>query len=152
MLWKLFLYIVSLQLSALAEIDKDEGLYLVESNSKPGVVNQSGKIIVYQDYDQIGLDGTISDGNVTNRYLLYGSIIPIRKDKKWGLIDKNGDTILTSYTYDANGNTIKEESGSEEITYGYDISNQMISYVKSSGEDTLLTQTNEYPSKTHQVP
>ena len=82
------------QYDKISEIDKDEGLYLVESNSKPGVVNQSGKIIVYQDYDQIGLDGTITDGNVTNRYLLYGSLIPVRKEKKWGLINKNGDTIL----------------------------------------------------------
>ena len=82
------------QYTNIQEIDKDEGLYLVESNGKPGVVNQSGKIIIYQDFDGIGLEGTITDGNVTNRYLLYGSVIPVQKNKKWGLYNKNGEQIL----------------------------------------------------------
>ena len=41
---------------AISEIDKNYGLYLVTSGQKQGVVNQNGKIIVYQDYDQVGLD------------------------------------------------------------------------------------------------
>lgn len=76
------------------EIDKDIGLYLVSSNGKQGVINQNGKIIVYQDYDKVGLDGEIQDINVTNRYLLYNNCIPVQLNKKWGLIDKNGEVIL----------------------------------------------------------
>lgn len=76
------------------EIDKDIGLYLVSSNGKQGVINQNGKIIVYQDYDKVGLDGEIQDPNVTNRYLLYNNCIPVQLNKKWGLIDKNGEVIL----------------------------------------------------------
>lgn len=75
------------------ELDKDLGLYLVTSNNKQGVINQNGKIIVYQDYDQIGLDD-VNDSNVTNKYLLYKNCIPVCANKKWGLIDKNGNSIL----------------------------------------------------------
>lgn len=85
------------------EIDKDEGLYLVTSNQKQGVINQNGKIIVYQDYEQIGLDSTYTgDTNVTNRYLLYGNCIPVESNKKWGLFDKNGNKLLAC-DYDAIG-------------------------------------------------
>ncbi len=76
------------------EIDKDLGLYLVVSNNKQGVINQNGKIIVYQDYDQIGLDSSYSDTNIKNRYLIYDNCIPVKENEKWGLFDKNGNKIL----------------------------------------------------------
>ena len=66
---------------------------MVTSNNKQGVINQNGKIIVYQDYDQIGLDD-VNDSNVTNKYLLYKNCIPVCANKKRGLIDKNGNSIL----------------------------------------------------------
>ena len=84
------------------ELDKDLGLYLVTSNGKQGVVNQNGNDIVYQEYDQIGLDADNGDKNVKNRYLLYGNCIPVKLDKKWGLIDKNGNKIL-NIEYDGIG-------------------------------------------------
>ncbi len=78
----------------ISEIDKDQGLYLVTSGNKQGVINRSGKIIVYQDYDGIGLEGNISDSNVTNRYLLYGNLIPVKLNGLWGLINLNGQNVL----------------------------------------------------------
>ena len=81
---------------AISEIDKNYELYLVTSNGKQGVVNQNGKIIVYQDYEQIGLDKNIDDNNVKNRYLLLGNCIPVKANNKWGLIDKDGNQINTS--------------------------------------------------------
>lgn len=76
---------------------------MVTSNQKQGVINQNGKIIVYQDYEQIGLDSTYTgDTNVTNRYLLYGNCIPVESNKKWGLFDKNGNKLLAC-DYDAIG-------------------------------------------------
>ena len=75
------------------EIDKDQGLYLVTSNQKQGVINENGKFIVYQDYDQIGLSNP-EDSNVTNKYLLYNNCIPVMRNEKWGLIDVNGNFIL----------------------------------------------------------
>lgn len=85
---------VRLEYDDIKELDKNLGLYLVTSNNKQGVVNRNGKIIVYQDYDQIGLPNTINDTNVTNRYILMDNCIPVQRDGKWGLIDINGNLIL----------------------------------------------------------
>ena len=87
---------------AIQELDKDLGLYLVTSNNKQGVVNQNGNVIVYQEYDQIGLDADNGDKNVKNRYLLYNNCIPVKVNQKWGLIDKNGTKILNT-EYDGIG-------------------------------------------------
>ena len=97
---------------AISEIDKNYELYLVTSNGKQGVVNQNGKIIVYQDYEQIGLDKNIDDNNVKNRYLLLGNCIPVKANNKWGLIDKDGNQ-LTPLEYDTIGcSTIKNSNSS----------------------------------------
>ena len=76
-------------------IDRDVGLYLVSNENKQSVINVNGKIIVHPDYDSIGLDvNSYEDPNVTNRFLLLGNCIPVKLNNKWGLIDKNGETIL----------------------------------------------------------
>ena len=93
---------VRLEYDAIKELDKNLGLYLVTSNNKQGVVNNNGKIIVYQDYDQIGLPNTINDTNVTNKYILLENCIPVERNGKWGLIDINGNE-LTPVQYDGFG-------------------------------------------------
>ena len=85
---------IKLEYDDIKEIDKNLGLYLVTSNNKQGVVNRNGKIIVYQEYDQIGLSNTINDENVTNKYILYDNCIPVKRNNLWGLIDVNGNLIL----------------------------------------------------------
>lgn len=85
---------VRLEYDNIRELDKNLGLYLVTSNNKQGIVNKNGKIIVYQDYDQIGLPGDIVDNNVKNRYILYDNCIPVCRNSKWGLLDINGNEIL----------------------------------------------------------
>ena len=62
---------VRLEYDNISVIDKNLGLYLVTSNNKQGVVNKNGKTIVYQDYDQIGLNNNLVDQNVTNKYILF---------------------------------------------------------------------------------
>ncbi|MCR2033420.1 DNRLRE domain-containing protein [Anaerofustis stercorihominis] len=57
---------------------------------------------------------------------------------------KSGENIIKEYSYDANGNTKKEVSGSKETNYSYDISNQMTKYEAKGGENVTLTQNNEY--------
>lgn len=76
-------------------IDRNVGLYLVSNQNKQSVININGKIIVHPDYDSIGLDvNSYEDQQVTNRYLLLGNCIPVKLNNKWGLIDKDGETIL----------------------------------------------------------
>lgn len=89
------------------EINKDLGLYLVTSNGKQGIINQYGKIIVYQDYDKIGLDDNFQDNNISSKYLLLDTCIPIKVNEKWGLIDIDGKQILPA-EYDGIGCKITE--------------------------------------------
>ncbi len=77
------------------EIDKNIGLYLVTNGGNQGVINRNGKIIVPQDYDRIGLEpNSYDDKNVTNRYILYGSCIPVQLNNKWGFIDIDGNKVI----------------------------------------------------------
>ena len=94
---------------AIQQLDKDAGLYLVTSNRKQGVINESGKIIIYQDYDQIGLKQGYQDPNVTNRYLLLNNCIPVMRDGKWGLIDIYGETLV-DLKYDGIGCSVSERN------------------------------------------
>ena len=85
---------VRLEYDNIVEIDKNLGLYLVTSNNKQGVVNRNGKVIVYQDYDQIGLTTNMNDSNVKNKYILLDNCIPVSRNGLWGLIDINGNEVL----------------------------------------------------------
>lgn len=49
---------ISPEYDNIKQIDKDNGLYLVTKNKKQGVVNSNGSIVIYLEYDQIGIDGT----------------------------------------------------------------------------------------------
>lgn len=77
------------------QIDKDKGLYLVSNNSKYGVINKNGKLVIYLEFEKIGIDPTqFTSDNIKNNYLLYDNCIPVEKGEKWGLMDKNGNTII----------------------------------------------------------
>ncbi len=81
------------------QIDKDSGLYLVKNNNKYGVINSNQSIVVYLEYDQIGIDISMYNDNIENQYLLYNKCIPVRQNNKWGFFDKTGRK-LTEIIYD----------------------------------------------------
>ena len=93
------------------QIDKNNGLYLVTNNKKQGVVNQNGSVIVYLEYDQIGIDKS-RYSDIKNTYLLYDKCIPVKLNNKWGLIDKTGKKIL-EVKYDDLGSTVNAGTISE---------------------------------------
>lgn len=93
------------------QIDKNSGLYLVTNNKKQGVINQNGSVIVYLEYDQIGIDKS-KYNDIKNTYLLYDKCIPVKLNNKWGLIDKTGKKIL-EVKYDDLGCTINAGTVSE---------------------------------------
>ncbi len=98
-------------------IDKNIGLYLVSNDNKQSVINNNGKIIVHQDYDSIGLEvNSYEDPEITNRFLLLENCIPVKLNDKWGLIDKDGDTILP-VQYDGIGCSSVENTQAKN-TYG----------------------------------
>ena len=59
--------------------------------------------MVYLEYEKIGLDlSKFPRSNITNNMLLFDNCIPVIKNGKWGLFDKNGNQILET-VYDSIG-------------------------------------------------
>ena len=86
---------IPLENDGLQLLDNDLRLYLATSNGKKGVLDKNGKIIIYREYDEIGIDSTLFPSNdIKNEYLLFDNAIPVMKDGKYGLFDKNGKEIL----------------------------------------------------------
>lgn len=102
---------ISPEYDNIKQIDKNNGLYLVTNNKKQGVVNQNGSVIVYLEYDQVGID-KLKYNDIKNTYLLYDKCIPVKLNNKWGLIDKTGKKIF-EVKYDDLGCTINAGTVSE---------------------------------------
>lgn len=103
---------ISPQYDAIKQIDKNNGLYLVTNNKKQGVINDHGSIVIYIEYDQIGINASqFANNDIQNQYLLYNKCIPVKQNGKWGLFDKTGKQ-LTQLQYDDFGCT---EGGGSSI-------------------------------------
>ena len=60
-----------------------------------GVINKQGSVVIYPEYDEIGVDKTLyKDVDITNPYLLYNNCIPVCKDKKWGIYNTVGKLLM----------------------------------------------------------
>lgn len=98
-------------------LDAENKLYLVEKNSEYGVLNKKGEIIIYAEYDEVGID--IEDfvkEEVDNKALFFEKCIPVKKDEKFGLYDIKGTRLLEP-VYDGLGYKTPEKttsSGSEQ--------------------------------------
>ena len=78
------------------------GLYLVKRNDEYGVVNRNGEIVIYCEYDFIGIsEELINSFKLSldeNKYLLFNKAIVVSKNGKYGLYNISGKPILaTSY-------------------------------------------------------
>lgn len=83
------------QYDALKQIDKDLNLYLATNGGKKGVIERNGKILIYLEYDEIGIDTTqFQNNDIKNSYLLFNNVIPVKQEGKWGMYDKKGNLIL----------------------------------------------------------
>lgn len=86
---------VTPQYDALKQIDKDMNLYMATNNGKSGVIEKNGKILIYLEYEQIGIDTTkFPTNDIKNRYILFDNAIPVKQNDKWGLYDIRGNLIL----------------------------------------------------------
>lgn len=93
---------ISPDYTSIKQIDKEKALYMVSKNSyatsgrtQYGIINENEKIVVYLEYDQIGINkADFPTDNIDNSYILYGKCIPVKKSNKWGLLDINGNMIL----------------------------------------------------------
>lgn len=84
-------------------MSSDAGLYVAQKDKKYGVLDLTGNTKIYIENDEIGMDvSSFDQNNIKNKYILAGNLIPARKDKAWGLYDKNGKQVV-DYTYDSFG-------------------------------------------------
>lgn len=84
-------------------LDNELRLYYVRNGEMSGVLDKNGKRVVYLEYEKIGLDiSKFPRNNITNNMLLFDNCIPVMKNGKWGLFDKNGNQILDT-VYDSIG-------------------------------------------------
>lgn len=102
---------ISVSYDEIKKIDSAEGLYLVKNEDKYGIINSSENIIVHIEYDQIGVDGAnFPADNLKNQYILYETIIPVKLNEKWRLLDTKGNR-LTNDEYDSVGFLAKDLKG-----------------------------------------
>lgn len=77
------------------QISRELNYYLVNNNNKYGVINQNGNIVIYLEYDQIGIDESkFSANSIDNPYILFDNCIPVMQNNKWGIFDINGKQLL----------------------------------------------------------
>lgn len=97
-------------------LDQENKIYLVRKGKEYGVVNGTGKILIYPEKDQIGLDvSKFTSDNIENSAILFNKCIPVKKDGKYGLYDLDGNVVLDC-VYDSFGyvSTESTSSGNEE--------------------------------------
>ena len=81
--------------ASIKQISTELNYYLVGNNDKYGVINQNGNIVIYLEYDDIGIDESrFNTNSIDNPYILFDNCIPVERDGKWGLIDISGKIIL----------------------------------------------------------
>lgn len=84
-------------------MDSDSQLYVVQKDGKYGVLDFNGKVKIYIENDEIGIDiSNFAQNGIKNNYILADNLIPVRKDKYWGLFNKNGNQVV-EFKYDSLG-------------------------------------------------
>lgn len=84
-------------------MDSDAQLYLVKKDNKYGILDFNGKIKIHIENDEIGVDiSNFAQNGIKNNYILADNLIPVKKDKYWGLFNKNGNQV-TDFKYDSLG-------------------------------------------------
>lgn len=102
------------QYEEISVLSDKNGLYLVKSGKQYGVLNRNGEIVVYVQYDKIGLNN-MSDfplEDSTNASVLFEKFIPVISDGKYGLYNIDGLETLKP-VYDSLGYITLEENTRE---------------------------------------
>lgn len=96
--------------------NKNDIFYLVGKSDQYGLLDVDGKTIIYPEYEQIGVEVSEYEQNgVTNGYILYNQIVPVKRNDKWALFDIKGNRV-TDFIYDSFGCPTNKEN--ETRTYG----------------------------------
>lgn len=106
---------IKVQYDGIELINQDLKMYVVKKDNKYGVINQNEKVIIPINCDGIGLDiASFSKNNLSNKYVLFDKLIPVKKDNLWGMYDIEGNQIL-NFEYDKFGCTSSKAKNAESI-------------------------------------
>lgn len=95
---------IDLAYDKITSMGQDSKLYAVETNNMYGVVDENGKIIIYPENEQVGIDVSAYSYNSTkNGYILMNQLIPVKKDDMWAFFDKAGNNISNGFKYEEIG-------------------------------------------------
>lgn len=88
------------QFDEISVLSDKNGLYLVKSGTDYGVLNKKGEVVVYVEYERIGLSN-VSDfplEDITNASILFEKFIPVTTNALYGLYDLSGkETLAPAY-------------------------------------------------------
>ncbi len=83
--------------------NKNDTFYVVGLSNQYGLLDVNGRTIIYPEYEQIGIDvNAYAQNGVTNGYVLYSRLVPVKRNGKWALFDIEGKHI-TNFVYDSFG-------------------------------------------------
>ena len=75
-------------------MDYKANLYKVTKDRKVGMIDIDGNIKLHLDYD-IGIDSSKYQSNdIKSGYILLNTLIPVKQNNLWGLVDLNGKTVV----------------------------------------------------------
>lgn len=96
-------------------LDDKIGIYMVKKDKQYGVLNRDGEVVIYVEYDSIGLKNVeeYSADQIKNGTILFGSSIPVSKDGKYGLYATDGTEQLAA-EYSKFGCILEEKESSSE--------------------------------------
>lgn len=126
---------------------RDSNLYLIKTNNQYGVVDENGKIIIYPQYEKIGIDvSNYSYNGVKNGYILLDELIPVYQSKKWAFFNKEGENITKDFKYENIGcSSIRTENNvyplleiSEKKVIVVENENKKYSFMNITGNDSIL--------------
>ena len=94
---------VSISYDSIELMDRDKNMYLVKRDGKYGVIDINENVKISIDYDEIGMDiSNFEKNEIKSKYILAQNLIPVRKDKLWGLFNLSGNQV-TDFEYDSFG-------------------------------------------------
>lgn len=74
-------------------VDNNFKYFITKSQEKYGVMDIDGKIILNNEFDEIGIeDGLYTD--VSNKYILDNKYIPVKQNGLWGLYNIDGEVLI----------------------------------------------------------
>ena len=103
---------INVNYDEIKSINKQNGLYLVKSNEKYGVIDGDERIVIHIEYEDIGVDispyivqssnrtdttgyndNSTTENNIVKQYVFFNSLIPVKQNNMWGFFDLSGNKL-----------------------------------------------------------